>query len=328
MSQDFYNMLGIPRSATKEQIRNAYLGLARKYHPDINQELKTDDLLKEVNHAYQILSDDESRADYNLALREAEPLDFTAKLYSLKSVVLACTVTAVLVSTLGYGFTLLQPRPAPVVVMAPPQAPTIPEQAGTEKARERIQDIPSVKIPSVKIVPVVPVKQQEIPITSTLVMDRKRPLLFVPNTQELADSSTKELRAVKSFRLTPVKRAKKVAKTSISRKSPGIAKGKSVKQSLEVLASKPEPIRSPLFKVSSSPEAILSAIPISMEDGSFIPADTLLRVDTRVWKWNRGRYRKKLSKFISALIASKDVALASKQSGLSLREIRYLVQQV
>ncbi len=323
MSQDFYNMLGVPRSATKEQIRNAYLGLARKYHPDINQELKTDDLLKEVNHAYQILSDDESRADYNLALREAEPLDFTAKLYSLKSVVLACTVTAVLVSTLGYGFTLLQPRPAPVVVFAPPQAPTIPEQAGTEKARERIQDIPSVKIGSV-----VPVKQQEIPIGSTLVMDRKRPLLFVPNTQELADSSTKELRAVKSFRLTPVKRAKKVAKTPISRKSPGIAKGKRVKQSLEVLASKPEPPRSPLFKVSSSPEAILSAIPISMEDGSSIPADTLLKVDTRVWKWNRGRYRKKLSKFISALIASKDVALASKQSGLSLREIRYLVQQV
>jgi ribosomal protein L22 len=321
MSQDFYNMLGIPRSATKEQIRNAYLGLARKYHPDINQELKTDDLLKEVNHAYQILSDDESRADYNLALREAEPLDFTAKLYSLKSVVLACTVTAVLVSTLGYGFTLLQPRPAPVVVMAPPQAPTIPEQAGTEKARERIQDIPSVKIGSV-----VPVKQQEIPIGSTLVMDRKRPLLFVPNMQELADSSTKELRAVKSFRLTPVKRAKKVAKTSI--KSPGMVKGKRVKQSLEILASKPEPIKSPLFKVSSSPEAILSTIPISMEDGSSIPADTLLKVDTRVWRWNRGRYRKKLSKFISALIASKDVALASKQSGLSLREIRYLVKQV
>lgn len=323
MSQDFYRVLGIPRSATKEQIRNAYLGLARKYHPDINHELETDDLLKEVNHAYDILSDDESRAAYNLALREDEPLEFTAKLYSLKSVAMACTVTAVLASALGYGLTLLQPGPAPVVVLVPTQAPKPPDQAGIEKALTMIQDVPSLQIRSVA-----PLKQQEIPIASTLVMDRKRPFGFVPNTQELADSFPKELRAVKSFRLTPVKRARKVSKTSISRKSPVLAKAKTVKQSLEVIVSKPAPIRSPLFKVSSSPEAILSAIPISMEDGSSVPADTLLKVDTRVWKWNRGRYRKKLSKFISALIASKDVALASKQSGLSLSEIRYLVKQV
>ena len=323
MSQDFYGLLGIPRSATKEQIRNAYLGLVRKYHPDINQELKTDDLLKEVNHAYEILSDDESRAAYNLALREDEPLEFTAKLYSLKSVALACTITAVLASTLGYGFTLLQPGPAPVVVMVPPQAPNLPDQAGIEKELEMIQDVPSLQIGSI-----VPVQQQEIPIASTVVMDRKRPSVFVPDTQELAYSSTKELRAVKSFRLTPVKRTKKVLKASSSRKSPVIAKSKTAKQSPGALASKPEPIRSPLLKVSSSPEAILSAIPISMEDGSSVTADTLLKVDTRVWKWNRGRYRKKLSKFISVLIESKDVALASKQSGLSLSEIRYLVKQV
>jgi ribosomal protein L22 len=320
MSQDFYGLLGIPRSATKEQIRNAYLGLVRKYHPDINQELKTDDLLKEVNHAYEILSDDESRVAYNLALREDEPLEFTAKLYSLKSVTVACTVTAVLASTLGYGFTLLQPGPAPVIVMVPPQVPKPPDQAGIEKALEMIQDVPSLQIG--------PVRQQEIPIASTLVMDRKRPSVFVPNTQELADSSTRELRVVKSFRLTPVKRAKKVSKTSLSRKSPVLAKSKTAKQSLSALASRPEPTKSPSFKVSSSPAAILGAIPILMEDGSSVPADTLLKVDTRVWKWNRGRYRKKLSKFISVLIESKDLALASKQSGLSLSEIRYLVKQV
>jgi ribosomal protein L22 len=323
MSQNFYGLLGIPRSATKEQIRNAYLGLVRKYHPDINQELKTDDLLKEVNQAYEILSDDESRAAYNLALREDEPLEFTAKLYSLKSVAVACTVTAVLASSLGYGFTFLQPGPAPVIVMVPPPAPKPPDQAGIEKALEMIQDVPSLQIGSV-----VPVKEQEIPIASALVMDRKRPSVFVPNTQELADSSTKKLKVVKSFRLTPVKRAKKVSKTSISRKSSVLAKANTAKQSLDALASKPEPIRSPSFKVSSSPAAILSAIPILMEDGSSVSADILLKVDTRVWKWNRGLYRKKLSKFISVLIESKDLALASKQSGLSLSEIRYLVKQV
>jgi curved DNA-binding protein CbpA len=320
MPQDFYGLLGISRSATKEQVRNAYLGLVRKYHPDINQELETDDLLKEVNHAYEILSDDESRAAYNLALREDEPLEFAAKLYSLKSVAMACSVTAVLGSTLGYSFTLLQPRPAPVVVMVPPPAPPPPDRAGIEKVLESIQDVPSLRISAVAP------SQQEIPTASNLVMDRKRPSVFGSN-QEFADSSTKELKAVQVFRLMPVKRAK-ISKTSAARKSPLLANVKTVKQSPTTLASKPDLVKSPLLKISSSPEAILSAIPISMEDGSSVSADTLLKVDTRIWKWNRGRYRKKLSKFISVLIESKDIALASKQSGLSLREIRSLVKQV
>jgi curved DNA-binding protein CbpA len=320
MPQDFYGLLGISRSATKEQVRNAYLGLVRKYHPDINKELETDDLLKEVNHAYEILSDDESRAAYNLALREDEPLEFAAKLYSLKSVAMACSVTAVLGSTFGYSFTLLQPRPAPVVVMVPPPAPPPPDRAGIEKVLESIQDVPSLRISAVAP------SQQEIPTASTLVMDRKRPSVFGSN-QEFADSSTKELKAVQIFRLMPVKRAK-ISKPSAARKSPVLANAKRVKQSPTTLASKPDLVKSPSLKVSSSPEAILSAIPISMEDGSSVPANTLLKVDTRIWKWNRGRYRKKLSKFISVLIESKDIALASKQSGLSLREIRSLVKQV
>lgn len=320
MPQDFYGLLGISRSATKEQVRNAYLGLVRKYHPDINQELETDDLLKDVNHAYEILSDDESRAAYNLALREDEPLEFAAKLYSLKSVAMACSVTAVLGSTLGYSFTLLQPRPAPVVVMVPPPAPPPPDRAGIEKVLESIQEVPSLKISAVAP------SQQEIPTASNLVMDRKRPSVFGSN-QEFADSSTKELKAVQIFRLMPVKRAKS-SKPPAARKSPVLANAKRVKQSPTTLASKPDLVKSPSLKVSSSPEAILSAIPISMEDGSSVPANTLLKVDTRIWKWNRGRYRKKLSKFISVLIESKDIALASKQSGLSLREIRSLVKQV
>jgi DnaJ domain len=320
MPQDFYGLLGISRSATKEQVRNAYLSLARKYHPDINQELATDDLLKEVNHAYEILSDEESRTAYNLALREDEPLEFTAKLYSLKSVAVACSVTAVLGGTLGYSLTFLQPKPDPVVVVvSPPALP--PDRAEIEKVLESIQDVPALHISAV-----VPF-QQEIPTASNLVMDKKRPLIFGSNIQALADSSTKELR-VAQIRSVPV--TKKASKVPAPRKAPVLARvknAKTVKPSV-ALASKPDLAKSPPLKVSSSPEAILSAISISMEDGSSVSADTLLKVDTRIWKWNRGRYRKKLSKFISVLIESKDIALASKQSGLSLREIRFLVKQV
>ncbi len=319
MSQDFYGLLGIPRSATKEQIRHAYLGLARKYHPDTNQGSETDEQLKEVNHAYEILSDDESRTEYNLALRENEPLEFTTKLYSLKSVVLACTVTAVLAGTLGYGLTLIQPEPEPVVVMVPPPAKAPPDQATIEKTLETLdksKDVPSLRISSVPSP-----KEQKIPITS-LMTEEKRPLGF--ETKNLA-SATK-LSAVKNLRSVPVKQAKKTSKPLSARSPAEVAK--TDRGSLNVLASKPEPIKSPAIKVGSSPESILSTILIPMEDGSSVSADTLLKVDPNVWKWNRGGYRKKLSKFISSLIESKNVELASQQSGLSLGEIRYLVRQV
>ncbi len=319
MSQDFYDLLGIPRSATKEQIRHAYLGLARKYHPDTNQGSETDEQLKEVNHAYAILSDDESRADYNLALRENDPSEYATKLYSLKSVALACTVTAVLGTTLGYGLNLIQPQPDPVVVMVPtPAVP--PDRAGIEKTLEKLEKLDRIKdIPSLQTSSVKPLKEQKIS-TTALTMDKKRSLGFEQNG--FAYSSATKLSVLKSFPLTPVKRANKVA----SRK-PSV-EAKAGRSSLDDLASKPEPRESPAFQVGSSPKAILSTIQISMEDGSSVSADTLLRLNPRVWRWNGGRYRKKLSKFISALIESRDVALASQQSGLSLGEIRYLVQHV
>jgi curved DNA-binding protein CbpA len=315
MSQDFYGLLGVPRSATKEQIRHAYLGLARKYHPDTNQGSETDEQLKEVNHAYEILSDDESRADYNLALRENDPSEFTAKLYSLKSVALACTVTTVLGATLGYGSTLIQPKPEPVVVMVPSPAADPPDRAGIEKTLENLNAIKA--IPSLQASSIPPPTKKKIPTTASVV-DKQQPLGFEQKDFSLAT----KLSFVKSLSSAPVKKASKVA----SRTPPTEAKAE--RGSQDTLASKPEPIKSSAIKVGSSPEAVLSTIRISMEDGSSVPADTLLKLDPQVWRWNGGRYRKKLAKFISALIESKDVALASQQSGLSLGEIRYLVQQV
>lgn len=110
--------------------------------------------------------------------------------------------------------------------------------------------------------------------------------------------------------------------------APKVTERKILQKALELpndapLASKLESTQSPSIKVSSSPEAILSTISILMEDGGSVPADTLLKVAPQVWKLNHGLYPKKLSKFISTLIEFKDVALASKKSGLSLDEIRY-----
>lgn len=63
MSQDYYNVLGINRTATQEEIKRAYRQLAHQHHPD--KASGNEEKFKEVNEAYQVLSDTAKRAHYD-----------------------------------------------------------------------------------------------------------------------------------------------------------------------------------------------------------------------------------------------------------------------
>lgn len=63
--KDYYEILGVPRNATQEDIKKAYRRLARKYHPDFNKDPQAQEKFKEINEAYQILSDPEKRKLYD-----------------------------------------------------------------------------------------------------------------------------------------------------------------------------------------------------------------------------------------------------------------------
>lgn len=63
--RDYYDILGVQRNATKDEIKNEYRKLALKYHPDRNKEPGAEERFKEVSEAYAILSDDEKRAQYD-----------------------------------------------------------------------------------------------------------------------------------------------------------------------------------------------------------------------------------------------------------------------
>lgn len=63
--RDYYEVLGISKSASKDDIKKAYRKLSKKYHPDINKETDAAEKFKEVKEAYEILSDDQKRAQYD-----------------------------------------------------------------------------------------------------------------------------------------------------------------------------------------------------------------------------------------------------------------------
>ena len=65
MSKDLYNILGVDRNATQDEIKKSYRNLSKKYHPDLNKEPEAEAMFKEISGAYEILSDNEKRSNYD-----------------------------------------------------------------------------------------------------------------------------------------------------------------------------------------------------------------------------------------------------------------------
>lgn len=71
--KDYYQILGVSREETADNIKKAFRRLARKYHPDISKEADAEQRMQEINEAYAVLSDPEKRAAYDQVGRGYRP---------------------------------------------------------------------------------------------------------------------------------------------------------------------------------------------------------------------------------------------------------------
>lgn len=65
MARDYYEALGVPRTASAEELQRAYRKLARQYHPDVNRDPGAEERFKEISEAYSVLSDPDTRGRYD-----------------------------------------------------------------------------------------------------------------------------------------------------------------------------------------------------------------------------------------------------------------------
>jgi molecular chaperone DnaJ len=63
--RDYYEILGVPRTASKEELKQAFRRMALQHHPDTNKSADAEERIKEINEAYSVLSDDDKRAAYD-----------------------------------------------------------------------------------------------------------------------------------------------------------------------------------------------------------------------------------------------------------------------
>ena len=96
--KDYYKILGVDRSASEADIKKAFRKLAHKYHPDVSKEKDAEAKFKDVNEAYQTLSDPEKKAAYDQLGQRREGSSFEPPPGAVSEAVLPTALKALILA--------------------------------------------------------------------------------------------------------------------------------------------------------------------------------------------------------------------------------------
>ena len=81
--RDYYEVLGVSKGASDDEIKKAYRKMAKQYHPDLNPgDATAEAKFKEANEAYEVLSDADKKARYDTFIKECETYNENARIFN------------------------------------------------------------------------------------------------------------------------------------------------------------------------------------------------------------------------------------------------------
>ena len=166
--EDYYKILGVKKNATEEEIRARWIKLTKRYHPDRGKPNISDEKIKEINEAYQVLKDESTRFDYDFkrGLEKSTPKKrekrrdrfLTKKIFITTGVMVLFIIVGFV--ALRWGLTGLKPEPEKLIQIIPtvekripPQNPSLKIDSEAKVAAEGPKEVSKVAPPKTTQVP-------------------------------------------------------------------------------------------------------------------------------------------------------------------------------
>ena len=105
--RDYYEVLGVTKNASKEEIKDAYRKLAMQYHPDRNKAADAEEKFKDISEAYTVLSDDQKRQRYDSLGHSGFDQRYTAEDFVLTKIEFFSLVFCVILDVIEYAAAVL-----------------------------------------------------------------------------------------------------------------------------------------------------------------------------------------------------------------------------
>ena len=179
--KDFYKILGVKENASGEEIRERWIELTKRYHPDLREGMASDERIREINEAYQVLKDESTRFDYDFkrGLEKSTPKKrerggdrfLTKKIFIPMGVLIFFIIVGFV--ALRWGLTGLKPEPVKlykikptVEIRIPPPNPSLKIDSEAKASAEAPKEVSKLAPPkTTKVLQISAPSSTSLPLT-------------------------------------------------------------------------------------------------------------------------------------------------------------------